>query len=439
MTRERMTSLSFTAGGPRLPGGRAPLLHRARPFVAALLAFAACVAGLGAVLAATRTDVVDVPAALERVLDRRTDGERAVAFAQTKLAAAPNDPRAMAALASAYLARVRETYDPTLYAQAGALLDRATALAPRDADVAIAAGSLALSRHDFAAALRWGQVAQSAAPARPAVYGVLTDAYVELGRYGEAIAAAQTMVDLRPDLSSYSRVSYLRELHGDLDGAIDAMRRAVAAGAPRAEATAWSQVQLGHLYLAKGDLDSAERAYAEALQRVDDYVFAIAGQARVLSARGDLAGAAVLDERAAQRLPVPEFVIALADLHERLGDPIRAAQDADLVMAMERLLQTNGVRTDIDLALFDADHDLRLGEALATARAEYALRPSVTVAMTLAWTEYKNGQVAAAVAHANEALRLGWRDPAALGRAQVIASGTGDLALARRVAELRAR
>jgi tetratricopeptide (TPR) repeat protein len=331
---------------------------------------------------------------------------------------------------------VRETYDPTLYAKASALLDRADELAPRDADVAIASGSLALSRHDFAAALRWGLVAQAAAPARPATYAVLTDAYVELGRYEDAVAAAQRMVDLRPDIASFSRASYLRELHGDLDGAIDAMRRAIDAGAPRAEGTAWCEVQLGNLYLAKGDLVSAERAYENALQRVDGYVFALAGQAKVLAARGDLSGAAALDEQASQRLPVPDFVIAQADLHARLGDTARAAQDAELVSAMEQLFKANGVRTDVDLALFDADHDLRLPDALAAARAEYAIRPSVTVAMTLAWTEYKTGDLAAASAHAAEALRLGWRDPTAIGRAATIAAAAGDVALARRVAEL---
>jgi len=401
-----------------------------------LLAFATSVGALGAVLAATRTDIVDVPAALERILDPRTDGERAIAFAQGKLAAAPGDPRLMAALAAAYLARVRETYDPALYAKASALLDTAIALAPLDPDVAIVAGNLALSRHDFAAALHWGLVAQAAAPARPAVYGVLTDAYVELGRYTEAVDAAQRMIDLRPDLASYSRVSYLRELHGDLDGAIDAMRRAVDAGAPRTEGTAWSEVQLGNLYLAKDDLGSAERAYENALQRVDGYVFALAGQAKARAARGDLSGAAALNEEAARRLPVPDFVIALADLHDRLGDSARAAQDAELVSAMEQLLKANGVRTDVDLALFDADHGLRLPEALAAARAEYAIRPSVTVAMTLAWTEYRNGELAAASVHAAEALRLGWRDPTALRRAATIAQAAGDVALARRAAEL---
>ena len=432
MARERMTTPSFTAGERRLSGGRAA----ARRLGLAILTFAACVAAFSAILAATRTELVDVPAAVQRLHVPRTDGEKAIAVAQGRLAAAPSDPRLMAALAFAYLARVRETYDPALFAKASALLDAAVVLAPLDPDVAIASGNLALSRHDFAAALRWGLVAQNAAPARPATYGILTDAYVELGRYAEAVDMAQRMIDLRPDLASYSRVSYVRELFGDLDGAIDAMRRAVDAGAPRTEGTAWSEVQLGNLYVAKDDLESAERAYENALQRVDGYVFAIAGQAKVRAARGDLAGAAALDEEAARRLPVPDFVIALADLHERLGDTTRARQDGELVAAMEQLLKANGVRTDVDLALFDADHDLRLRDALAAARAEYAIRPSVTVAMTLAWTEYKNEELVAASRHAAEALRLGWRDPVAVRRAATIAHAAGDVALARRAAEL---
>jgi tetratricopeptide (TPR) repeat protein len=435
-----MATTSFSAGERKLPGvsradRRPPLMRLATT----LMAFALCVVAISSLLAFTRTDLVELPAALERALDPRSDGEKAVAVAETRLANKPDGAKEMAALASALLARVRETYDPTLYARAAQLLDRATALAPMDADVAIAAGNLALSRHDFASALRWGELAQASAPARPAVYGVLTDALVELGRYDEAVTAAQRMVDLRPDLPSYSRVSYLRELHGDIDGAIDAMRRAVQAGAPHAEGTAWSLVQLGNLYLAKDDLARAERAYGDALSSADGYVFAIAGQARVRAAQGDLAGALQLNETAAQRLPVPDFVIALADLHTRLGDTKRASQDAELVSAMERLLKANGVRTDIDLALFDADHDRNLADALAAARVEYAIRPSITVAMTLAWTEYKNGDRPAAAAHAREALRLGWRDPAALRRAMEIANAAGDVALQRRVSELASR
>lgn len=401
-----------------------------------LVAFAVCVVASSAVLLATRMDVAELPAAVDRLLDQRTDGERAIANAQARLASGPNDPRLLAQLGSAYLFRVRETYDPSLYTKAGALIDIALARAPRDPDVVLAAASLALSRHEFSDALSLGLILQAVAPARPTTYGVLADAYVELGRYDDAVAAAQRMVDLRPDLASYSRVSYVRELHGDLAGAIEAMRRAVEAGAPRAESTTWSEVQLGHLYFASGDLVEAERAYEDADHRIPGYVFAAAGRARVLAARGDLAAAATLVDGAAQRLPVPDLLIALADLHERMGDHALVAQDAAVVSTIERLFKANGVRTDIDLALFDADHDVRLVDALAVARAEYAARPSVTVALSLGWIEYKNGDLQAAARHAKEALRLGWRDPIAVQRASIIAAATGDRALVTRIAEL---
>src|SRR5213592_4088610 len=98
---------------------------------------------------------------------------------------------------------------------------------------------LALARHQFREALALGRQAHALQPQRPLVYGVIGDAQIELGQYDDAVQTFQQMVDLRPDLSSYSRVSYARELHGDVEGAIEAMQKAVEAGSPAAENTAW--------------------------------------------------------------------------------------------------------------------------------------------------------------------------------------------------------
>ena len=62
---------------------------------------------------------------------------------------------------------------------------------------------------------------------------MIADAQIELGRYGAAARTLQRMVDLKPELASYARVSYFRELHGDLAGALQAMRLAVSAGGTR--------------------------------------------------------------------------------------------------------------------------------------------------------------------------------------------------------------
>jgi tetratricopeptide (TPR) repeat protein len=363
--------------------------------------------------------------------DPRTQGQRAIDDAQSRLLRAPDDPLAMASLASAYLQRARETGDPTYYSKADALLDTALAARPTSVDAVIAAGSLALSRHDFPAALEWGRRAVALAPARPAAVGVLVDALVELGEYDEAVATAQRMVDLRPDLASYARVSYLRELYGDLDGAIEAMSLAIQAGAPTGEATAYSDVQLGNLYFAKCDLDAAERAYGRSIQRIEGYAHGQAGLARVRAARGDLDGAATLYERATARLPLPEYVGALGDVYARRGDASAAQRQYALVDVERRLLAANGVRVDADLALFDADHGMELARAVEAARGEYVSRRSVHVADILAWAELRSGDVANAARHSAEALRLGTSDPLMLYHAGVIAQATGDEARAR--------
>jgi tetratricopeptide (TPR) repeat protein len=204
------------------------------------------------------------------------------------------------------------------------------------------------------------------------------------------------------------------------------MRRAIQAGAPDSEATAWSEVHLGHLLFTIGDLDGAARAYQNATTRVERYVYGVAGLARVRAARGDLAGAASLYQQAAERMPLPEFVVALGDTYARLGDEGRAQQQYELVGAIQRLLAANGVRTDVDIALFDADHDVNLESALEMARLEYKARQSVQVADTLAWAEYKLGDLDSALGHSREALRLGTRDPLMLYRAGVIAQVSGD-------------
>ena len=85
---------------------------------------------------------------------------------------------------------------------------------------------------------------------------MIGDALLELGRYDHAFEAFQTMVDTRPDLSSYACVAYARELVGDVRGAERAMRMAFDAAGTPADA-AWTAYQLGELAFGSGDVRSA--------------------------------------------------------------------------------------------------------------------------------------------------------------------------------------
>src|SRR4030095_16476714 len=124
------------------------------------------------------------------------------------------------------------------------------------------------------------------------------------------------MIDMRPNLSSYSRVAYMRELHGDMDGAIEAMQAAVTAGGPATENSAWVRVQLGNLYFTQGDLARAEQEYQRTLTVLPNYVFAQDGLGRVRAAQGKLDEAIGFYQGAIARMPLPEFVIALGEIQQ---------------------------------------------------------------------------------------------------------------------------
>ena len=138
-----------------------------------------------------------------------------------------------------------------------ALLRGVLAREPRNADALVALGGLALSRHDFRGGLRLARRSQAGLAALP----VTVDALVELGRYGDARRALQRLADLKPNLSTYARVSYLRELHGDLGGAASALDLAAAAGGPAPENAAAIEVLRGDLALVRGRPAEARAAY----------------------------------------------------------------------------------------------------------------------------------------------------------------------------------
>ncbi len=190
-----------------------------------------------------------------RGLGRRLTTDTTIETLQSYLSKGPPRADLLAALGQAYLQKARESGNPAYYPKAEQVLRRALELAPEQAEALTGMGALALARHQFSEALDWGQRAVRANPHRAAGYGVVADALIELGRYEEAVAVVQAMVDTRPDQASYARVSYLRELYGDVDGAIEAMRRAVSAGAPTGEGTAYVQVQLGTLLFNVGRSD----------------------------------------------------------------------------------------------------------------------------------------------------------------------------------------
>ncbi|HEV7807242.1 MAG TPA: hypothetical protein VGO80_15575, partial [Solirubrobacteraceae bacterium] len=230
----------------------------------------------------------------------------------------------------------------------------------------------------------------------------------------------QQMIDLRPNLASYARVSYFRELHGDLAGATRAMSLAVSAGGGAPENVAYVQTLLGDLEAMRGHEQAARRAYAVALAGVAGYVPAVAGRAQLDAATGHLRTAIRAYEAIVRRQPLPQYVIALGETQQAAGRRAQARETFALVDAERRLLAADGVNTDVEIALFEADH----GEprrALDLARRAWRAAPSVRSADAVSWALTRAGRPSEGLAWARRALRLGSRDPLLLTRAGLTA------------------
>jgi tetratricopeptide (TPR) repeat protein len=329
---------------------------------------------------------------------------------QSALRVAPHDASSLDRLGLAYQQRARETGDAVYYTKSEGVLERALALHPNDLLATSGLGSLALSRHRFHEALVLGRHARSVSPTTARNYGVIGDALVELGRYPEAFRAFDRFAELRPGLAAYARVSHARELLGDIPGALEAMRLAVSAGSGQGEAEAWTRVQLGKIYWSVGRLSAAASEYRGALRAFPGYPYALDALARVEAAHGRLGRAIALEQRASAVIPLPQYVGQLSDLYRAAGKPQAARRQYELIGVIERLLVANGVKTDLEAALFDVDHGVRLPHALALARRARADRPSIDGDDVLAWALARNGRCNEALAYSKSALRLGTRD-----------------------------
>ena len=374
---------------------------------------------------AVSTSALLVPAVAAGSLDGT------IASLQDRLDVVPQDWRGYASLGLAYVAQARVTGDPSWYPKAEGVLVRSLRINGEDnVEGTLGLGILDLARHDFTSALHQGRRASALDPYGADAYGVIGDALLELGRYDRAFEAFQSMVDTRPDLASYARVAYARELVGDVRGAERAMRMAFdAAGTP--SDSAWTAYQLGELAFGSGDVASARGWYARGLDLDPSYVPNLAGLAKVAWARGDDELAITRYAEVVARYPSAEFVVALADLYRSTGRQVLAEQQDDVVRAMHALASESGVNVDLELALFDADHGDPVG-ALEAARAEWARRQSVHVADAYAWALFANGHYARASVFADRALGLGTRNALFLFHAGMIRLELGDERGARR-------
>jgi tetratricopeptide (TPR) repeat protein len=401
--------------------------------IIAVAASAVAMFTAGAVLLAaegSRSEVSREPSAGPPLLTQSeavspSDIDATVAALQDRVRTGEASALDLARLGAAHLQKARTTANPRFYALAAQALRKSLTSEPSNVSALLGMGELALARHDFSDALEWGRRAHAVDKYSSTAWGVIGDAQVGLGRYSPGFNAYQRMVNLLPNLSSFARVSYARELTGDIPGAIDAMRRAARSGALIAENRAWTATQLGDLYLGTGQLEEAQRHYRAARRAAPDFTPALAGLGRVQAAHGRTRAAIDTYKRVVARLPLPQYVMTLGDLYDIAGRPVDSAHQYELVVAQQELFDANGVLPDVEMTLFFADQGGDPTTALALGQKQYRARKSVQVADALAWSLYRNGRFSEAHRVMARALRLGTRDATIHYHAGMIATVVG--------------
>jgi tetratricopeptide (TPR) repeat protein len=341
-----------------------------------------------------------------------------------KLRSDPHDYDALLKLAECFIQEARVTGEhPHYYPAALAMvapvvseLETKTGADIKTKDLLFRAlshkSSIQLSLHDFAGAKVTAEKASQLNPYNAYIVGCLVDANVELGNYEEAVKNCDRMMSIRPDLRSYSRVSYLREIHGDPKGAIEAMKMAVEAGYPGYEQTEWARLQLGGLYKRYGKMKDAETQYNNSLQVRPGYPFATEALAEIEAEKGNNTKALELLSQAAEVIPEIGFYMQMAHIHAKMGN--KSASDA-LLPQIEKMFEEDmaaGHNMSLEAARFQLELKGNPEKALEMLQPELKVRPeNIDVNLLLAEIYLKMDKKAEAKAALAKATRTGSKNP----------------------------
>ncbi len=351
----------------------------------------------------------------------------------------PQNLKAYLTLAQIFITEARLSGNTGYYNNAATkMLDHVIEQKSTDNDInfealTLKAGVL-LSMHQFKDALDVANAAYKISEHNAQLLGALVDANVELGNYDVAVQYCDKMIQLRPDIRSYSRVSYLRQIHGDNAGAIEAMKMAVEAGLPGAESTEWARIVLGDLLLMTGDIKNAQICYETALGLRKNYPYAEAGLGRLEKSKKNYDEAIKHTENAINTLSDVAFVNQLAEIYALKGDKEKSEEIYDDVTDLlekgekeqnkeNAAVKHNGAR-ELATAYM---HTNEMGKALKNAKTDLEIRPSNNDANELvAWIYYLEGDYSNAKMHADKMLSTNTKNPATLYKAGLIYTKSGD-------------
>jgi len=371
--------------------------------------------------------------ATSRASEDRLPAEQSIAEARKAISDKPMEYAGYNLLAAALVRREQETSDASFDAQAEDMVKKSLEIAPKNFDAEKIRVSILLGEHEFPAALDLATALNKRVPDDVTVYGLLTDANAELGNYKDAEIAAQWMLNLRPgNLPALTRAARLRELFGDAESAYELLELAYQSASPTETGElARILTQMGHLRLASGSTDAAEKLFQQALTFFPSYPAALGNLAQARIAQKRYAEAVVLLQQCYRVVARSEHLYALAEALQLAGrdaEAEKAFADFETKARVESVRHDNSNRA---LVFYYADHAHLPVKALDVAKLEYVWRRDVYTLDAYAWALHVNGQDAEARKQIETALAVGVCDAKLFRHAGEIALTMGDVPAAK--------
>ena len=370
---------------------------------------------------------MEIPDLIERkgVLANATEWTKTkekIAELKQKIAKKPEDTKLRLQAAIIFITEQRITGEHHFYyAAIEKILNGVLTLDPNNFEAKVYKASLRMSQHQFADAKKLAEEARIINPDNAYVYGILVDANVELGNYAEAVTVSDKMQALKPSLEAYSRASYLREIYGDYNGSIEAMKLAVKAGLPGSEPQCWSRNILGDLFYNVGNYKEAQAAYEENLILRPSYAPSMAGLAKIETQKKNYQRALILLDSANSIMQQNSFVEQKADVYAAMGDTAKAAaeyKEVQKLLILDAATPGHSVSLELTRSFIKTN---QYDSAHKYAMMEYSVRPNnIDVNNELAWIAYNKKDMVKAKEYLKTAMSTGSKNPELLKRAAAI-------------------
>jgi len=258
---------------------------------------------------------------------------------------------------------------------------------------------------------------------------ILADLAFQQGRYREARETYQNLIEQDRTWDNLARLAHYHGKMGDMELADRLYAEATEElTAKEMRSFSWVELQRGVLDMAQGRYEEAAAHYRRAGRAYSGSWLIQEHAAEALAATGKFHEAAALYRAAISQAPKPELLQTLGELYVFMGEPGQA--EPWLERALAAYLESAG-RGEVHYYhhLTDFYADIRQDGAAAAkwARMDLELRENFSTQAALAWALFRSGKIDAAIEWMDRALSSGAADAELFQQAAAISSAAGQV------------